>query len=427
MYSDLIKTGLIGFDKVRDVLRGAKANSLIDYTAAARVEPIVLIDNDVMHYESIGEVQQSLLAMFSGYYLQAAALSNTLGDVKVLRRLEALNPARNAGDSVLNGNSWLLAKEAYAYKLPFPEDVKLKVSVESYGESNTETTIVDPRLQSAMEAMSPSQAKRQAAINTQATPAPAATPAASGTPSAANQMVDKVGSYMPKQAIGNIAFGGDVNRTLNELANLSVGKMYEVQVAEGDNKASLQVSIRLIASAMRTEDLVHILSTGSADESWKERWHGWRSERLSFWKDLVLCQDIIAQHRRDLINDPSGVRSKLNKVQRSNQLATLVTGRPTIASSSNMIVISANTRDKLELKLEGKLSNFKIREKMFEKTYIMIMAVIDEDYQRVTFYHRGISMPTDVRLRDLSTSNKGSGPSVTEILKAYQMSSAPSL
>lgn len=370
MYSDLFNAGLAVFDKARDVLRGAKANSLIDYTGVARVEPIVLIDNAVMHYDCIGEVQRSLLSIFSGYYLQAAALQNTVGAINVNRHLEALNPARNAGDSVLAGNSWLLAKEAYADGLPFPGDVKQRLATEALVLSNE------------------------------------------------SQEAEAVVSGIPK---------GDVNKTLSELANLSVGMMYGVEISNGDAKLTIPVAIRLIASTMGTNDLIHILSTGRDDNSWKERWHGFKSGRLTAWKDMILCQDIIDQHRRDLMNDPSGVRSKINKVQRGNQLATIVTGNPTIASSSNMVVTNIDTIHQLELQLEGKVSNFQIREKMFKNTYLMIMVVIDEDFRRVTFYHRGISLPTVIRLADLKASNKGNGPDVAEILKAYQMGNAPSL
>jgi len=58
---------------------------------------------------------------------------------------------------------------------------------------------------------------------------------------------------------------------------------------------------------------------------------------------------------------------------------------------------------------------------------VMSMAVIDKQWERVTFYHRGIDMHTEVGMRDLKIANKGSGPDVSDILKAYQMGNAPSL
>jgi hypothetical protein len=53
--------------------------------------------------------------------------------------------------------------------------------------------------------------------------------------------------------------------------------------------------------------------------------------------------------------------------------------------------------------------------------------VIAKDYDRVTFYYRGIAEKTEVSVRDLRASNKGSGSEVTDILKAFVSGSAPSL
>lgn len=427
MSTELVKTGVAVFMKYRDKLRMARADSLIGFTDVARVEPIVLIDQSVLHYDSIGEVQQSLLAMFSGYYLQSCALLNNVGGVSVIDRLDPLNPNRKAETSLLGGTSiapwlapmfesyqektspdygdpsaWMMKTESYAYGLPFTGDTKLKLSVESDSFASRQGRDHSDRDYGPDEW---DDDKNQARPN--------------GKPAA-----DKNG----KPISNSIGFEkGDINKTLNELANLSVGKTYGVEIKENGQSITMPVQIRLISTGMATRELIHILSTGSADNSWKERWHGFKSGRLAFWKDLVLCNDLVDQHRREMANDPTGVRNKLQKMQRSNGLATYITGNPTVASASNMVVISQETAEELELQLEGKLDKFDVRQRMMKSTYLMIIAVIDNDYGRVTFYHRGISMPTHVRLRDLKTSNKGSGPDIGDILKAYQVGQSPSL
>lgn len=434
MYSDIFKIGLSSFFTTRNKLRMAASDSLIDFTAPARVEPIVLIDQAVMHYDTIGDVQQSLLALFSGYYLQAAALTNSLGTIAVMDRLDPLNPTRNVKNNLLAGGSWLfpvaeshkdkdyaidpsawmMTTEAYADGLPFADNDKLRLSIESSSLWNAQTN------------HPPSPKKDEIPLNKKPKDAPGPS---GGNNSLWNKQPEQEQEETPTvPSIGNVSgFSGDLNRSLTELANLSVGKTYSVEIVEGKNSVNMPVSIRLIASAMPTRDIIHILSTGSQDNSWKERWHGFKSGRLAFWKDLVLCNDIVDQHRKDILSDKSGTLARLNKVQRSNELASIVSGNPTVASSSNMVIISQETADELELQLEGKLADFKIRQRMMKNTYLMILAVIDNDYGRVTFYHRGIAMPTQVRLRDLKGSNKGNGPDVADILKAYQMNSAPTL
>jgi hypothetical protein len=45
----------------------------------------------------------------------------------------------------------------------------------------------------------------------------------------------------------------------------------------------------------------------------------------------------------------------------------------------------------------------------------------------VTIYHRSLEIPTQVSIKELKTANKGSGPDVAEILKAYQLGNAPTI
>ena len=57
----------------------------------------------------------------------------------------------------------------------------------------------------------------------------------------------------------------------------------------------------------------------------------------------------------------------------------------------------------------------------------MIMVVIDTDYESVTIYTRDIQLPNKFSVRELKTANKGSGPDVGEILKAYRIGMQPTI
>jgi Mor family transcriptional regulator len=355
--------GLSLIRKITDLWTGAKSDSLIDYTQVARVEPIVLIDADCLYVEELPDVQQSLLSVFAGYYLQAVAISTSVGKIEVVRHLDKLNPRRNPGDSAANTMGWLLAEESYKHALPMGNN---KLAMEA-----AEIDIVTARSETTI----------------------------------------------TKDSITQ----------LSELSNLSVGKMLSVEITDGLHKASVPIAIRLMASSMPTTNLIHILSLGSKDNSAKERYHDWRGGRLEFIKDLVLCQDLIDQHRSNLMKDKDGVYTNILNRSRANQLSAIVSANPSVATASNLVIVSKETVEKLEMELNGKISNFKIRERMFKSTYIMIMVVIDKHWNRVTFYHRGINDVTEVSMRDLKAANKNSGPNVSDLLKAYQLGNSPSL
>ena len=466
MYGQLADIGLSAIRKITDLWSGAKADSLIDYTRVARVEPIVLIDNDCLYLESLPEVMQSLQSVFAGYYLQAIAISTNVGKVEVMRHLDKLNPNRKPLDSALDSAGWLLAQESYRHRLPRPNDARIALEASRTpvykdadqidaddrrahernlrewekdrreGEAHAlNMTVIDnkARLDQAAFAERVRDAQRQYDQNVAQFGHQKAMDLAKQDLAKAGLALNEKQFKLQQQdrkdrlSAHEISIGRDTLQTIKELSNLSVGKMLSVEITDGLHRASIPVSIRLIASAIPSQNIVHILSIGNEDTSVKERYHAWKSGRLEFVRDLVFCQDLIDAHRKNLMADKDGIYANLIKRHRGNQLSTVVSGNPSVATASNLVVVSSDTASQLELKINGRLKDFKTREKLFKDTYVMIMVVIDKQWERATFYHRGIDMHTEVGMRDLKIANKGSGPDVSDILKAYQLGNAPSL
>jgi hypothetical protein len=75
--------------------------SLIDVVDAGRVEPLVLVDNVCANLDYSSEIMQSLLSIFSGYYLQAVAALGEVGGVEVIRVLDKLSPNRKFNIDVI--------------------------------------------------------------------------------------------------------------------------------------------------------------------------------------------------------------------------------------------------------------------------------------------------------------------------------------
>jgi hypothetical protein len=64
---------------------------------------------------------------------------------------------------------------------------------------------------------------------------------------------------------------------------------------------------------------------------------------------------------------------------------------------------------------------------VFDATYVMLMVVVDTDYEQVTIYTRGLAGSTTVSVKAMKNAAKGSGPDVGEILRAYQLGQSPRL
>lgn len=355
MSSELADVGLAAFQKVAAIWQAGRHDSLIEFTRPTRVEPIVLVDAAAVHLPALPEIMQSLLSLYTGYYLQAVALMAQVGNVQVIKQLDKLSPNRDVGDAVLT-----LVAESYRDRLP-----KANAVVSQERRIAIESSLTGPEKNSAS--------------------------------------------------------------TVKELSNLAVGKLINVEISDGgQNKAVVPVNVRIVPSELPTKSLVHILTVDSQDKSMSERWHGIRSGRLRTIADGFLCMDLIQAHRKNLMADRDGAYTAISRRANSNALTTMLTMNPSVATASNMVVMTEGTARELELQMSGKLSNFQAREKMLSNTTVMIIAVIDPHYDRVTFYHRSIPQPTEVGVRDLKISNK-SGPDVGDILKAFQIGNSPSL
>lgn len=371
-----ITTGIDMAGKLADTMRAAKSDSLIEYTQPARVEPIVLMDQKVVGLPYTGDVMQSLTSLFSGYYLQAVALSVNVGRVDVIKLLDKLNPKRNPMDNLANNQyitdgvskvvGSLESAQSYAFKLPVPGET---VSIEGFSFEAAED--------------------------------------------------DSSSGHLSGQAMRS-------QQLLQEMTNLSVGKLLEVEVEDGGKRAVFPISVRMIVSGIGPKELVHTLSQGSKNTGMKERYHLWRSGQLEFMRDLVMCQDLIESHKNTLLKDSSGIYEEIRRRRRGNKLSAIFSAQPSVATASNIIVMSKESAKNLEREIGGRLKDFRTREKIFKETYTMIMVVIDPDWDHVTFYHRSIELPTELSVKELQATNKSKGPDVAEILKAYQMGNSPS-
>lgn len=459
--------GAIGINSIRKAvsfLTAAKADSLVDYTQVARVEPICMISADCLYLESLPAVQQSALSLFAGYYLQAVAISATVGKVSVFKTLDKINPNRSPSGAVIDGaDTWLLAQESYKHRLPYygdPRNQKDIVALEAMSrdeiaeqdlrlkyrtyELNNDKFYHDKHMKEDDVKRRILEADRTYEMNLKKFDADRANELRREQlekdkifyAKDRDKVSDKFNQdrfdfekkrHNDEMGRSNIGFGKDTIKTLSELADLSVGKIFNVEITDGMHQMTLPVSIRLMASAIPSGTLAQILSMGSEDTSVKERYHGWKSGRLEFIRDIILCQDLIDQHRKNLMDDKSGIYNDILKRNRSNQLTTLLSGTPSVATASNIAIISTDVAEEIEASVNGRLKDFKTRQQIFKKTYLMILIVIDKQFDRVTFYHRGINHATELGVRDLKANNRGSGPDVSEILRAYQLGSAPSL
>jgi len=367
--------------------------SLSGIAENSRVEPLCLVDSDLTHLDYTPTVMQAMQSMFAGYYIHALGMLTKIDGVSVASKLGQLNPNRKLSEVLESYAFNTVSKEAYTFRLPMRDKKSKGFALES----NNDLSYVEKRIDNLHDDLD----KKHETI------------------------LDNVSG---KESKGSSAAITDASKDLTELTSLCIGKVYNVSIQEGSTKgnmikASINVAIRIFANQLSSDNLLNLFTfKNSFDMSFKERWHSWRSGRLEFFKDLLLCRDLIKKHRNTLITDKSGIYKEIVSRQSGNTIMGLLTGKPSLATIANLAIISENTAKRIEAQLGSRLSKEHTRDLIFKNTNVMILCVVDTEYEHVTFYHYGISVGSTCSLSDLK---KKKDSDIGDILKAFTQGMAP--
>ena len=219
------------------------------------------------------------------------------------------------------------------------------------------------------------------------------------------------------------------HKTIYETANLAVGKLLNVQIniegQEGKPKVvNIPISVRLSPAMLDEESLIYLFTHRKSDTDFIERYHSWRSGRISLISDMIFCQDLINEYRRAAIKDKTGTLQEI--VRRVNNARTygLLTKNPSLAVASNIYVLSKDSAAAIESKTGQRFNNPKGREKILEDTYAMIVAVVDTEWEQVTFYFNGIAYPSTIKISSMK-GGKSKGPDISDVMKSLLEGKAP--
>lgn len=356
-------------------------SSLTSITKLTRAEPLTIISQDCANLEELPDLLNTVTSIYSGYFLQAVSLMTRVNDVEVIRILDRLNPDRDSTGFLLQGRATALEsihiqlKSSYQYSLPTREIFATEAVLD------------------------------------------ASAPFDGGAVHDANGR--------------DRQFDPTNTKVIYETANLAVGKMLNVAITVDDKNGcaktvNVPVSVRLSPAVLNTESLTHIFTHRKEDTGLVERYHSWRAGRISLIKDMIFCQDLINEYRRASIADKTGTLNEIVRRVNNARSFGLLTKNPSLAVASNIYVLSKNAAQAIEAKVGQQFKNPAGRAKILENTYAMIVAVVDPDWDQVTFYFNGIAYPSTFKLGALKSINKGKGPDVADIMKSLLEGKAPS-
>ena len=363
-------------DTIEKVRGLSGSNSLSQFSKLTQVEPIAVVSRDLLALDYMPDVMQSVLSIFSAYYIQAVNLLSAVNSVKVIKTLDALNPDRDAmGWLLTQGNVVKQAQESLfeeAYKYKLPSFSRISTEDDSKGSKNKDTTV---------------------------------------------DFKNKDNATIQKQA------------AITEAANLAVGKVISVSFGKDTKEGksfTVDVRVRLAPAILGAEAVEKIIAFKTDDTSFMERFHAWRSGRIEFIQDLVFCQDLIDAHKKALMQDEQGVYSEIIRRANNSKKYGLLSKNVSLATASNIFVISEEVAHTVERKFGGRLDKKHVLDMAFENTYGMMIVVVDREWERVNFYTRGIAASSDFSIKEIKAANKGKGIDIQDVFKMLAAGNAPS-
>lgn len=215
-------------------------------------------------------------------------------------------------------------------------------------------------------------------------------------------------------------------REIKDASNQAVGKVLNVTLTLDGKRVTIPVTVRLIAVPASPERVGSIMAGKKMDQDFASRWKRWRAGRIEFFKDLILCQDLIDEHKKRLMEDDGGVLMAIEQRKTQQTKASIANEDLSIADATNIFIISKDVEKIIEKTIGGKLSSPGVRNKIFAQTYGMIFVVIDKAYERIIIYTRGVAMPATFSFRDLRNKTRNSSDGgVMDLLRQLSMGNPP--
>lgn len=392
--------------------------SLIEYTSVVRQEPVTLVEDGLVHLDAVPNILRTLTNLYMAYYLQAVSISNHVGNCSVMSTLDKFATHRSlqnaVGTFVEKAHQKLMSNESFAErftketgKLPHLKQLSLESAKLCY------PSVLNPQIESY-----------QLSAESFST-------AVDGYNTLKNDWGMFQGGDGQNVEKDQAKLAADVQnasiKSLQDVPNLATGKMFSVTVENNGKSAVIPVSVRLNVMDAHRLLMMKILAQGDLKNTWKERWNRWREGELRFFKDLILCHDLLAEHAVLMKTDKHGLYKQILKTRRNNKMAEAMTGNVSIAAASSIAIVSKDLIEEMRYMVGGGIENKEVRSNVFARCGLMFLVVVDPALQYAHVYHRGIDNPMEITFSEFAKLGKGSGPDTLDLLRAFQAGQRPNL
>ena len=411
-------------------------DSIISYSEPCRIEPPTVVDAELALQDFMPKLLSATCNLFSCYFVASATRSLDVNSYRLLRSIDHLRPNRSIESATMEFLNDSNARLEKPYSVNVDSYVQGKV-VTMVGESLAGIDYL-PRGSHVMAMESAQKPKEKIAfrVATGQDHKEFNRRVEAGVKKAVDDAVKKETTSIQQRAaavsagLSSAPAKGGVSKAsmdYMEAVHLVTGKVFELGATINGTETSLQMTVSLNSKLTRSSNLVDLLSVGGELRTFKERWMGWRSGELRFWKDIILGADLIDNELRVGVHDETGTWLAARENDASNKMSAILTGKRSVGTAAGIYVLHVNTARKLEATIGGKLSDFNTRQKVFQRTYALLILVVDPDRDAVTIYHRGIAKVNDLPITEFVKTRGKDNTEMSDIIKLFLNGSAPTL
>lgn len=226
--------------------------------------------------------------------------------------------------------------------------------------------------------------------------------------------------------------GGQVVDPETRIANLPSGRIIQVEFANPSagrrNAQKIDLQLNLQPTYIPT-DVAQQFVELHFSPSLKQRWLQMTTGEISFWKDFILHQDQRKRRIDALRHDKTGTLREMIERKENNlsrawlKLTTVMPEYQNIANS--ILIFDKNNLQKVCSRSGLKLTDYRSRQAFLDKTFVMMMCVVDPMYNSVDMYYHGLQNTSTFTFDQIKRNSQTEKVDLMSVMKTYAQGMAP--
>lgn len=179
------------------------------------------------------------------------------------------------------------------------------------------------------------------------------------------------------------------------------------------------IIIRAAIKEVSLDNLLAVIAPNSKDNSFRSRYHEWRSGGITL-SDFLFCGDLTKAYKKNKIKDTENVLDVVNNRNINASAKAAIFGNKGFEGNYNMLIISSTDIPKLNLAIKGNVYKPKFADDLLDMSSSILFSILDDDYERATLFIKDAMSDSKIPYKRLEK-NKKEGSNYDDLMKAIML------